>query len=59
MTSEKGIPQVCEWCEGSEVSIEEAYQFDKHKTSHLREEIEGNLINNYQIEWGVLPHRPS
>jgi len=45
--------------EGSEVSIEETYQFDKHKTSHLREEIEGNLINNYQIEWGVLPHRPS
>ena len=34
--------KICEGCEGSEASTEEAYQFDEHKSSNLRGEIEYN-----------------
>ncbi|MFZ0224117.1 MAG: hypothetical protein WAM42_20745, partial [Candidatus Nitrosopolaris sp.] len=51
--------KICEGCEGSEASIEEDYKFGEHKTSHLREDVEANLINNNQREEGVHPQKPS
>ncbi|MGC2575451.1 MAG: hypothetical protein WA364_28420, partial [Candidatus Nitrosopolaris sp.] len=50
--------KICEGCEGSEASIEEAYQFDEHKSSNLRGEIEANLVNSNQKEEGVYPQKP-
>jgi hypothetical protein len=51
--------KICEWCEGSEASIEEPYQFGEHKSTNLRGEVDGNLINNNQKEGHTHCQMPS
>jgi len=51
--------KICEGCEGSEGSTEEPYQFAGHKSSDLRGEIDGNLINYNQKDGYAHPQKPS
>ena len=51
--------KICEGCEGSEGSTEETHQFDEHKSSNLRGEVDGDLIKYNQKEGYTDPQKPS
>ena len=49
--------KICEGCEGSEASIERAYQLNEHRDNNLRGEVVGNSVYNNQNEDGVPPSK--